>query len=80
MYEQVATALVVALEGYALVGALFALAFVAVGVSRIDPTARDAGIAFRIFILPGSAALWPLLLSRWVRGVHEPPQERNPHR
>ena len=80
MYEQIANAFVIAFEAYVLVGALFAIAFVAVGVSRIDPAARGAGVAFRIAILPGSAAFWPLLLSRWVRGVHEPPLERNPHR
>ena len=80
MYEQIANALVVALEAYALVGGVFALAFVAAGVSRIDPAARGAGIAFRVMILPGSAAFWPMLLLRWARGVHEPPLERNPHR
>jgi hypothetical protein len=52
---------------YALTGLLFAIAFVAFGVRRVDPTANGSGIAFRLIILPGVAALWPLLLSRWIR-------------
>jgi hypothetical protein len=68
MYEQIANAFVIALEGYVLLGAIFAIVFVSVGVNRIDPTARGAGIAFR------------LLISRWIGSVHEPPLERNPHR
>lgn len=80
MYETIAIAFVTALELYVLAGTLFALAFVSLGVSRIDPNARGAGARFRALIFPGSVALWPLLLSRWVRGLHEPPLEGNPHR
>jgi len=49
------------------------------GVDRIDPNARGAGLGFRLLILPGSAALWPLLLRRWIAGS-PPPAERNTHR
>ena len=52
---------------YAVVGAVFAVAFVAWGVSRVDAHAAGAGLGFRLMILPGVAALWPLLLSRWIR-------------
>ena len=33
----------------------------------LDPAATGAGRGFRVVILPGAAALWPLLLSRCVR-------------
>jgi hypothetical protein len=56
------------IEGYALAGLLFAIAFVVRGVAAIDPIARGAGIGFRLLILPGAAALWPMLLVRWIRG------------
>jgi len=49
------------------VGALFALVFVAAGLRRVDPAAEHAPWGFRIIILPGVAALWPLLLRRWIR-------------
>lgn len=65
---------------YALLGLLFGGVFVLAGVGRLDPAARGAGWGFRLLILPGVAALWPLLLLRWIRGQGEPPTERNPHR
>jgi hypothetical protein len=51
---------------YALLGVIFALAFVFVGVGRIDPVARHAPLQFRLVIIPGAAALWPWLLRRWL--------------
>jgi hypothetical protein len=56
-----------ALTLYAAVGVVFAIAFVARGISRIDAHAAGAGLAFRLIVFPGIAALWPLLLSRWLR-------------
>ena len=50
---------------YALAGAAVAIAFVLVGVDRVDPAARGA-IAFRPLLLPGAALLWPLVLARWI--------------
>ena len=67
------------LLGYLAIGAVFAPAFALFGVGRIDPDARGATWGFRVLILPGTAALWPLLLRRWWRGRH-PPEERNAHR
>ena len=52
---------------YAAVGLLFAIAFVTKGVARVDSMAAGAGWGFRLLILPGAAALWPLLLRRWLR-------------
>jgi hypothetical protein len=80
MFERIATGFVVALELYAAAGFLFALVFISIGVQRIDPEARGAGVGFRLIILPASVALWPYLLRRWLSGVAEPPIERNPHR
>ena len=50
-----------------MVGVLFAVAFVTVGVGRVDAAAKGAGVGFRLLILPGAAALWPVLLRRWMR-------------
>ena len=68
-----------ALELYVLVGVLFALPFVLVGIGRVDPAAKPAGLGFRALVAPASAALWPLLLIRWIGGRHAP-RERNAHR
>ncbi len=64
---------------YAAIGLVFAAVFVFAGVGRIDSAAKGAPLGFRLLILPGSAALWPFLLMRWVRG-QQPPAERNAHR
>jgi hypothetical protein len=80
MFETLVTALVYALIAYAAVGLAFAVVFVWFGVERVDSEATGAGVGFRLLILPGVAAFWPLLLQRWVRGVTEPPTEANPHR
>ena len=80
MFEAVVVALVYALTGYAALGLVFAVAFVWAGVGRIDSQARGAGVGFRVLILPGVAALWPLFLRRWTQGVTEPAVEINSHR
>lgn len=61
--------LVSILGAYALAGVLFAAVFVAVGIQHVDPAAEHAPLGFRLIVLPGVAALWPLLLSRWLRGT-----------
>jgi hypothetical protein len=51
------------------VGLVFAAAFVTVGVSRVDHVAAKTSIGFRLLIVPGSAALWPVLLVKWQRAA-----------
>ncbi len=64
---------------YLALGVLFSIPFVARGVNRIDPVAAGGSWGFRVIIVPGVIALWPLLLVRWLRGAG-PPVERNAHR
>ncbi|MFN0170462.1 MAG: hypothetical protein ACKV22_28920 [Bryobacteraceae bacterium] len=52
---------------YAGIGLVFAVVFVAVGIGRVDPNARKAPLGFRLIVLPGCAALWPLMAGRWMR-------------
>ena len=53
---------------YAAVGAAFALLFLLAGLNRIDNGAKGAGLSFRLLIIPGLIALWPLMLIRWLSG------------
>lgn len=80
MSLQLASWLVLALTAYLAVGLLFAVPFVWRGAARIDPSAAEGTWGFRLLILPGVMALWPLLAQRWLRGVKEPPEENTPHR
>ena len=54
------------LGAYLGVGAVFALAFITVGVGRIDVAARNMPWSVRILIFPGVVALWPLMLTKWL--------------
>jgi len=65
---------------YLALGLLFGVLFVLRFVERCDPGAAGTGPGFRLLILPGVAALWPLLLARVLRGCTPPPVERSPHR
>jgi hypothetical protein len=65
---------------YLAVGLVFALIFSVRGVKRVDPAAAGGTFGFRLLILPGAAALWPLLLRRWAGGVRAPPEPRDSHR
>ncbi len=80
MFEILVKAFVYVLSGYAALGIVFALAFVFLGVQRLDSEAQGSGVGFRLLILPGVAAFWLMFLQRWLRGAIEPPVERNPHR
>lgn len=80
MPEQIAIVFVRALYLYLSLGTLFAIAFVLVGVKRIDPEATATSWGFRLLIFPASVAFWPLLLRRWLSGARVPPEEGNPHR
>jgi len=75
----IAGTIVVIGAAYAGVGLVFAAAFVTVGAGRIDPSARRAPVGFRLLILPGTVALWPLLALHWMRGLPLP-VERTAHR
>ena len=76
----IAEALLIMTGIYLLCGMVFAIPFVLVGVNKIDPHAARASRGFRVLIIPGTMFLWPLLARRWVLGIHEPPEENNPHR
>lgn len=64
---------------YIACGLVFAPLFAWRGAGRIDPAAKTAGLGFRLIVLPGVVALWPVLLRRWL-ARRPPPIERNPHR
>jgi hypothetical protein len=79
MFESLAKAFVYAFETYAGLGMIFAVPFVCFVVQRLDPAAQESGIAFRLLILPGVTALWPMFLYRWRRAVVQS-HAKKPHR
>ena len=58
-----------ALAAYSAMGLIFAIPFVAFGVLRVDPAARGSKWGFRVLILPGVVAFWPVMLAKWFRSA-----------
>src|SRR6185295_17783693 len=74
------TVFLILLGAYLACGLVFAIPFALVGVKKIDPHAAHGSWGFRLLVIPGTVAFWPLLLRRWATGEHEPPEECTPHR
>ena len=64
---------------YLACGLLFAIPFALVGVKKIDSHAAHGSWGFRLLLIPGTMAFWPLLLRRWATGANAPPEECNAH-
>ena len=62
MFETFVKTFVYALATYASLGLVFAVPFVWFGVQLLDSEAQGSGIGFRLLILPGVAAFWPMFL------------------
>jgi hypothetical protein len=68
--DRAATIIVYGLALYAACGLVTAVAFVSIGVTRVQPQAMSLGA--RILILPGAVVLWPYVLMRWLRATGAP--------
>ena len=79
-FERLVSLSLLMMGAYAGLGLLFALWFVFFAIARVDKEARGTGIGFRLIIIPGVTALWPIFFRRLLRGMPEPPIERNAHR
>jgi hypothetical protein len=66
---------------YGMVGLAFAIPFATGWVGRLDASARAGSWGFRILIVPGVVALWPVLVGKvWRvrRGRYVPPVAERP--
>jgi hypothetical protein len=63
--DSIATLLLCGLALYLATGVAVGVAFVTMGVTAVQPASVTAGA--RVLLLPGAIALWPLVLSRWLR-------------
>ena len=51
---------------YLVLGCVFAIWFVCIGVDRIDDGMHGTSRGVRMLIFPGSMLLWPLLFMRYL--------------
>ncbi|MBI4274591.1 MAG: hypothetical protein HY659_07825 [Rhizobiales bacterium] len=63
----IATILLAAIAFYAVAGIVLAIAFVTYGVTRVLPEPVTVTFGARLVLLPGAAALWPVVLRRWIK-------------
>ncbi len=76
----IATYFLILLGFYLACGLGFAIPFALAVVKKIDPHAAHGTWGFRLLIIPGTVAFWPLLLSRALKRVQKPPTEKTAHR
>ena len=50
---------------YLLTGLLFYMVLLTRGISKIDPHAKNTRIGFKLLIMPGVMAFWPILWRKW---------------
>ena len=62
-----AQAVILVTQIYLALGVVFALVYLTIGIGRISPNSRGSSPLFRALILPGTAVLWPLVLTLWIR-------------
>jgi hypothetical protein len=65
---------------YAGLGVSFAIPFVLFWSGRIDSAAQHGSWGFRLAILPGTIALWPLMALKTVRALRHSPSSPDPER
>ncbi|GAB4032412.1 hypothetical protein [Spirosoma gilvum] len=70
--------LVMLFYGYVAIGVIFGVYFVGWGATRIDHEAKDINLTVRLLLLPGSGALWPLLLQKLLRHRSSSSADANP--
>ncbi len=79
MTEALAIAVVHYATFYLAAGCVFAVAFLSLGIGRVDPQARGAPLSFKLVVLPGVVVFWPVLAWRWSRGSTVPPEQCSSH-
>jgi hypothetical protein len=55
---------------YGIAGLCTAAAFVVFGATKVLAHPAHISLGARIFLLPGTAALWPYVLYRWLASGH----------
>ena len=52
---------------YSVCGLAVGVPFVLRGADHVDAATRGASIGFRLLILPGTVALWPIIATKWLK-------------
>lgn len=66
MTEATAELIWLSLAAYIGGGLIFAVVVLMIGLKRLEPGAANMPLRVRTLVLPGMAALWPLVLARLI--------------
>jgi len=65
--ERIIAALFLIIGVYFILGLIFSAAFLTKGIGKVDASTHGASIGFKLLLLPGCTALWPVLLIKWLK-------------
>jgi hypothetical protein len=66
--DAIATTFAIGVAVYVAAGLVAGLAFVMYGVTTVQSAPVTVGA--RVLLIPAATALWPLVLSRWLKSRH----------
>jgi len=66
--DAIATVFAIGVAVYVAAGLVAGLAFVIFGVTTVQSAPVTVGA--RVLLLPAATALWPLVISRWLKSRH----------
>jgi len=66
--DAIATTIAIGVGLYVATGLVAGVAFVTFGVTAVQSAPVTVGA--RVLLLPAATALWPLVLSRWLKSRH----------
>ncbi len=69
VYELAITGFLWLIAAYLVCGLLFVIPFLLKGIHKIDETTVGSSWGFKIIIIPGVIACWPVLLMKWRKAV-----------
>lgn len=64
--------ILLALQGYAVIGLVVAVPFALIGVGQVADGARGwtiGRILFRLWVIPGAVVVWPLAVGVWIAAL-----------
>ena len=65
--ESIAIIFVYLLYIYFGIGLVFMVFFLAKGIEKIDASVKGSSFRFRLLMVPGIVAFWPILLQKWLK-------------
>ena len=67
--EQIVNLFFLSLAAYIAIGIVFTVFFLLKGIAVVDSASKDTSKVFKLLIIPGIIAMWPVLANKWRRSL-----------